>query len=215
MILKVWTILKASKKGFKKVKLNPYFFIHCYIIGNHDNALCSNVLHLNKKFSWEVLGGGGVDIILKQIYLNEYAELDSKTLYIVFYLIFLWPIKYLLSEHCIKVKDRIKTSCTFGQLVHLCLHLLKSMFGMFSVASHQILIDHRWFFTFSYNAIWSPIRFVLLNWLRQAAQCTKNRCEGACKKKIDLLLRCNISPDFLDKSAPNPQKTSGAYVAQR
>ena len=53
--------LKSSKSGFKND------CVHCCVIGYYGNAL----LHfgLNTKVSCEGLLGGGIEIILKQLYL--------------------------------------------------------------------------------------------------------------------------------------------------
>ena len=63
----------------KNVNRNDY--VHCSFIGCHGNSL----LHfgLNTKVSCEGLLGGGGSIILKHLYLDDYAEFDSKISYIM------------------------------------------------------------------------------------------------------------------------------------
>ena len=66
---------------FIRKNVNPNVYVHCCVIGCHGNSL----LHfgLNTKVSCEGLLGGGV-IILKHLYLNDYAEFDSQISYIMF-----------------------------------------------------------------------------------------------------------------------------------
>ena len=76
--------LKSSKSGCNKENVNPNDYIHCCVIDCHGNSF----LHfgLNTKVSCEgLLSGGG--IILKPLHLNDYAELDSKISYVMFYMI--------------------------------------------------------------------------------------------------------------------------------
>ena len=65
----------------RKKNVNPNDYVHCCVIGCHGNIL----LHfgLNTKVSCEGLGGGGVKIILKHLYRNDYAEFVSKISYII------------------------------------------------------------------------------------------------------------------------------------
>ena len=83
---------RVSKSGLKKRNMNQNDYVHCCVIGCHGNSL----FHLvrNKKVSYEGLMGGGYSI-LKHLYLNDYAEFDSKISYIMFYIIIIWPVKYL------------------------------------------------------------------------------------------------------------------------
>ena len=61
--------------------MNPNDYVHCCVIGCHGNSF----LHcgLNKKVSCDgLLGGRGS--ILKHLYLNDYAEFDSKISCVIF-----------------------------------------------------------------------------------------------------------------------------------
>ena len=59
------------------------FMFMVFIIGWHSNSLCNKVFFEQKR-SWERTRGGGAKSILKPLYLNDYAELDSLISYIVF-----------------------------------------------------------------------------------------------------------------------------------
>ena len=63
----------------KNVNRNDY--IHSCVIGCHSNSLLH--LELNTKVNSEGLLGG-MEIILKHLYLKDYAEFDSKISYIMF-----------------------------------------------------------------------------------------------------------------------------------
>ena len=50
--------LNSPKSGFKKEKVNPNCYVHCYVIGCHGNLLL--YFGLNTKVSCEGLLGGGI-----------------------------------------------------------------------------------------------------------------------------------------------------------
>ena len=61
--------------------MNPTDYVHCCVIGCHGNSFGLN----KKKVSCEgLLWGGGVKI-LKHLYLNDYAEFNSKISHIMFF----------------------------------------------------------------------------------------------------------------------------------
>ena len=67
----------------KPYNVNQNVYVHCCFIGCHSDSL----LHsgLNTKVSCEgLLVGVGIQMILKHLYLNDYAEFDSKISYIMF-----------------------------------------------------------------------------------------------------------------------------------
>ena len=66
----------------RRKNMNPNDYVHCCVIGCIGNSL----LHfgLNTKVSCDgLLEGGGV--FLKHLYLNGYAEFDSKISYLMFF----------------------------------------------------------------------------------------------------------------------------------
>ena len=72
--------LKSSKIGLRRKNVNPNDYVRCCVIG------CHTLLHfgLNTKVSCEGLLGGGGYILLKHLYINDYAEFDSKISHIMF-----------------------------------------------------------------------------------------------------------------------------------
>ena len=66
----------------KRKNVNPNDYVQCCVIGCHGNTLLQ--FGFNTKVSCEGLLGGGGQIILKHLYLNYYAEFDSKISYIMF-----------------------------------------------------------------------------------------------------------------------------------
>ena len=77
----------------RRKNVNPNDNVHCCVIDCHGYSL----LHFSFKtiVSCDRLLGGGIYIILKHLYLNDYAEFDSKISYIILNMVIIWPVKYL------------------------------------------------------------------------------------------------------------------------
>ena len=111
----------------RRKNVNPNKYVHCCVISGQGNSL----LHfgLNIKVSCEgPLGGGGVLIILKNLYLNDYAEFDSK----ISYMFFTW-----LSPGLWNIYD--KDPRFYKRLYHwnvrvICAHPLTSCIGQYQVS---------------------------------------------------------------------------------
>ena len=65
----------------RRKNVNPNDYVHCCVIGCHGNSLL--YFGLNTNISCEGLLGG-IQIILKHLYLNDYADFESKISYIMF-----------------------------------------------------------------------------------------------------------------------------------
>ena len=70
--------LKAPRKGdLRRKNMNRNDYVHCCVICCHGNSLLCLVL--TKKVSFEgLLKGGGIQSILKHLYLNDYKDFDNE-----------------------------------------------------------------------------------------------------------------------------------------